>query len=289
VCGEFLSPEIAGILDRLGVWREFEALAPPRISRVHLAIESSEKRWALPEPAYGLSRFAFDDLLLRQAIAKGATIRREACAAIHYAAGHPTVIAHGRRASAPSGSRLFGFKAHFIGPVSDAIDLFFFGGCYVGVSSIENGETNVCGLAPEPLLRAKNFEVESLFALSPRFVERIAPLTRAMDWLFTGPLIYRNSFRAQANPCEYLAGDALGFVDPFTGSGLLAAITTGRLAGIAAVRHLPVERHMRDCQKLLGSQYGAAALLRLALASGIAEKLARFVPGRLLFQWTRPR
>ncbi|MDQ6664527.1 MAG: FAD-dependent monooxygenase, partial [Acidobacteriota bacterium] len=281
VCGEFLSPEIADTLDRLGVWPAFEALAPPRISRVHLAIESSEKRWPLPERAYGLSRFAFDDLLLRHAIEKGAQVHRESCGNPNRGSQHAAaVIAHGRKASAPSGSRLFGFKAHFTGPPSDAIDLFFFGGCYVGVSAIENGATNVCGLAPESLLRARNFEVESLFALSPLLAERVAPLTRAMPWLITGPLIYRDSFHVQTNPGEYLAGDALGFVDPFTGSGLLAAVTTGSMAGIAAARILPVERHMLDCKKVLGSQYGTAALFRLALSWGLAEKLAPLVPGR---------
>ncbi|MDQ6708086.1 MAG: FAD-dependent monooxygenase [Acidobacteriota bacterium] len=288
VCGEFLSPEIAGILDGLGVWPAFEALAPPRISRVHLAIERSEKRWPLPERAYGLSRFALDDLLLRHAIEKGAHVSRENCKNPNRGSPYATVIAHGRRASAPSGSRLFGFKAHFTGPASDAIDLFFFRGCYLGVSAIENGATNVCGLAPESLLRARNFEVESLFALSPLLAERLAPLTRAMQWLITGPLIYRDSFHAQTSPGEYLAGDALGFVDPFTGSGLLAAFTTGGMAGMAAARGLPVARHMLDCKKLLGSQYGTAALFRRAVSSGIAERLAPLVPGRLLFQWTRP-
>ncbi|MGI8988663.1 MAG: NAD(P)/FAD-dependent oxidoreductase [Bryobacteraceae bacterium] len=289
VCGEFLSPEIAGMLGRLGVWPAFEALTPARIRRVHLAIESLEKRWLLPEPAYGLSRFAFDELLLRHAVANGAAMHREHCATIEYIPEYPAVIARGRRASAPSGSRVFGFKAHFTGPADDSIGLFFFRGCYVGVSAIENRETNVCGLAPESLLRERNFEVEPLLALSPLLAERMAPMARAMDWLITGPLIYRDSFGARASPGQYLAGDALGFVDPFTGSGLLAAVTTGSMAGIAAARGVPVERHMRDCKNILGSQYGTAALLRFALASGIAEKVARLVPGRLLFQLTRPR
>ncbi|MDQ6705460.1 MAG: hypothetical protein M3Z85_05790 [Acidobacteriota bacterium] len=190
VCGEFLSPEIAPLLHRLGVLGDFESLRPARLSRIHLAIGSSQKRWQLPEPAYGLSRFALDHLLLRQAVAQGAILRRERCPK----PPTPAIIAHGRKTSAPAGSRLFGFKAHFSGPVSDAVDLFFFSGCYAGVSAVENAGTNVCGLAPETLLRERNFEIESLLPLCRPFAERLAPLTRTMDWLITGPLFSAMAF-----------------------------------------------------------------------------------------------
>ena len=285
VCGEFLSPEIAPLLNHLGVLPDFEALAPARLARIHLAIGASQKRWQLPEPAYGLSRFALDNLLLRRAVAQGAIVRRERCSEPH----PPAIIAHGRKTSAPAGSRLFGFKAHFSGPLTDAVDLFFFSGCYAGVSAVENAGTNVCGLAPETLLRERNFQIESLFSLCPLFAERLAPLTRTMDWLITGPLIFRNGFGSRPNPGEYPAGDALGFVDPFTGSGILAAIATGAMAGIAAARQSGVETHLTDCRKLMSAQYGMAALFRLAIRSGLAERLAPLVPGRLLFEWTRPR
>ncbi len=290
VCGEFLSPEVATLLEHLGVLRDFEALAPARLARIHLVIEASQKRWTLPEPAFGLSRFALDHLLLQRAVALGAVVRREHHAEPHPHPSHlPTIVAHGRKTSAPAGSRLFGFKAHFSGPVTDALDLFFFSGCYAGVSAVENCETNVCGLAPERLLRERKFRIESLFSLSPPFAERLAPLTRTMDWLITGPLIFRDSLRSRPNPGEYPAGDALGFVDPFTGSGILAAIATGAMAGIAAARESSVEAHLADCRKLMTSQYGIAALFRFAIQSGLAETLAPLLPGRLLFNWTRPR
>jgi len=53
--------------------------------------------------------------------------------------------------------RLFGFKAHFEGPSTDAVELFFDGQGYVGVSGIEQGLTNVCGIARESLLRRYGF------------------------------------------------------------------------------------------------------------------------------------
>ena len=73
VCGEFLSPEVAGILNELGVWDDFVALGPARIGRMVLTIGSSVKSGQLPETAWGCSRFALDNLLFGKARALGAT------------------------------------------------------------------------------------------------------------------------------------------------------------------------------------------------------------------------
>jgi hypothetical protein len=221
-----------------------------------------------------------DHLLLREAILRGADLRVETAKP----GEAPTILAHGRQASAQAGERLFGFKAHFRGPVDDAVELFFFRGCYVGVSSVENQFTNVCGLAPERLLRECGFATEALFNEPLR--ERVAPLERAMEWLITGPLVFHDEFQSRTR--VYLAGDALGFVDPFTGSGVLAALLTGGLAGRAAAQGRSVQDHQAACRKVLGRQYSVASLLRRLLGAGLAEKLAAFVPGRILYRMTRP-
>ena len=119
--------------------------------------------------------------------------------------------------------------------------------------------------------------------------ERLAPLTRKMEWLITGPLVFRDNFHGPPSENIYCAGDALGFVDPFTGSGILAALLTGRIAGFAAARHLPAADYVRQCRSSLGIQYHTTSLLRALVQNGIAEKLAGFVPGRWLFELTRPR
>src|SRR5437870_11364227 len=77
VCGEFLSPEVAEILGELGVLREFEAQKPARLSRVALHFGPRTKTWTLREPAWGLSRYAVDVLLLRRALAEGTALVRE--------------------------------------------------------------------------------------------------------------------------------------------------------------------------------------------------------------------
>jgi flavin-dependent dehydrogenase len=279
VCGEFFSPEIAGDLDRLGVWDRFLGAGPAQIRRMKLHFGRREKTSRLPEAAWGLSRFAFDALLFDRAVQLGAGTRRES-------SGAETVIAAGRYSSGLSrGRRLFGFKAHFEGPVEDAVELFFFDGCYVGVNAIEDGKTNVCGLGPEDYLRRFGFDFDEIIRRSPPLRERLKPTKRSIDWLSTGPLEFSQRFQADR---VYRAGDALSFVDPFTGSGLMAAVKTGMLAGKAVTEGDPPAEYLAQCRLALKKPFEIAGILRKAVDNGWAEVLAGLIPGRLLFALTRP-
>jgi len=284
VCGEFLSPEIAPLLDRLGVWRQFLESEPAPIRRFALHFRKSEKQCRLPEAAYGLSRYRFDQLLLDEAARLGAEIASDAPAPLP----EPVIVAHGRRAILPKGNRLFGFKAHFTGPVSDAVELFFFDGCYVGVNTVEGGVTNVCGLGPENYLKARDFDIDGIVNSFRPLGERLAPLTRTFKWMLVGPLEFRHRFRTVIPEGHYPAGDALSFVDPFTGSGLLSAVTTGRIAGAAAVRGASTNDYLAECRRCLEKPFRISSLLRSAVGSGWAELLIPIFPGEWLVQLTRP-
>ena len=111
---------------------------------------------------------------------------------------------------------------------------------YLGISAVENGFTNICGIAPEEELRRFGFDLDEFLMAEPSLRDRLRPLSRRMAWLKTGPLVFSRSseLTAPANRV-YPAGDALGFIDPFTGSGILNALLTGRLAGSAAARGTP--------------------------------------------------
>jgi len=285
VCGEFFSPEIGPELERLGAWDAFLAAGPARVRRTVLHFGIRTKSSPLPEPAFGLSRFTFDMIMLDQARAAGADLASET-------ETDPLIVATGRGAKqAQRGQRLFGFKAHFEGPVDDAVELFFFERCYVGVSCIEAGKTNVCGLAPESFLSRFGFEYDGIVMHCPALSDRLKPLRRVTPWFSTGPLQYGQAFERFGKPGgqAYPAGDALSFVDPFTGSGLLAAVRSGAMAGKAAAIGQPVAEYLRDCRTSLRQPFQVAGVLRRALEGGWAERLLPLAPARLLFALTRPK
>jgi menaquinone-9 beta-reductase len=292
VCGEFLSPEIAPALESLGIWREFLQLRPARIRRMtlHFGTRSSQSR--LPDGAFGLSRYEFDRLLFEKAIKMGATTTRQRLVPSSAVAQESStrigdVLAIGRKSVATAGRRLFGFKAHFEGPVNDGVEMFFFRKCYVGVSAIENGITNICGIAPEQVLRAREFQMDDLLAGWPPLADRVRPLSRISRWFTVGPLVFGRQREHCAGRAIYPAGDALGFIDPFTGVGLVTAVGTGLMAGVAASRGSSVQKHLFNCHRAVRKPFYLASVFRTILGSGLAESLGPLIPGRYLFQMTR--
>jgi len=104
VCGEFLSPEIVPALERLGVWCSIEARNPPRIRRMVLHFGERQRADCLSDGAFGLSRYALDEILFSKAVESGSTQRSEVDGTTR-----PTIWAAGRTHNARRGSRLFGF------------------------------------------------------------------------------------------------------------------------------------------------------------------------------------
>jgi flavin-dependent dehydrogenase len=286
VCGEFLSPETARIFAALGVDPEFQAAAPAPIRRALLHFGATAKQFHLPETAYGLSRYALDALLLNAAVAQGAAVTRDAPLAPDSGL---RIITTGRKARAPKGARQFGFKAHFEGPANDAVELYFFRGGYVGVNPVEGGRTNVCGLARDELLKQDGrFDAGALAEEIPALRQRLGGLRPVFDWMYVGPLVYANRFHEPPPDNEYFAGDALSFIDPFTGSGMLGALSTGRLAGQCAAAGVPPGEYQRQAQLRLGRPFAFSGLLRKALEFSWAGWAAHLAPGAFLFKLSRP-
>ena len=65
------------MLESLGVWSEFLKASPAPIHAVKIHFGDWEKSWRLPQPAFGLSRYRLDKLLLDCAISRGAELVQE--------------------------------------------------------------------------------------------------------------------------------------------------------------------------------------------------------------------
>ncbi len=289
VCGEFISPDAAELLEALQVWHDFGVLGPSRIRRCVLHLGDRSKQWKLPECAWGLSRLQLDRLLLEKAGALGAIISHgqsfDPRTTNHFEGR--VILACGRKPASDRVDRLFGFKAHFEGPSDDAVELFFSGQGYVGVNCIENGRTNVCGIARESLLKRYAFDFDQIVLLSKPLAERLGPLQRSMRWMVTGPLSFTPPSNCDLRTDVYPAGDSLGFVDPFTGSGILNALLTGRLAGLAAARRIPKSGYIQACRSLLGRTFSISSVLRRLAGHTEVHWLVPYLPAQALFRLTR--
>src|SRR5262249_27538015 len=152
----------------------------------------------------------------------------------------------------------------------------------VGVSPIENGLTNICGIVREDVLKTFDFQIDEYVAADPVLAARMLPLSRVMNWLCVCPLVFSSvSSRQVDGERVYRAGDSLGFVDPFTGSGIFNALLTGRQAGIAAARLDSSDKHVRACQQWLAKPFATARVLRVVVNAHLTP-LATFIPGTWL-------
>ncbi|MFU8802578.1 MAG: NAD(P)/FAD-dependent oxidoreductase [Bradymonadaceae bacterium] len=193
LCGEFLSPEAAGCLARLGCLDKFLALQPPAMTRVRLTTPNQRSLiLSLPGPAYGLSRRELDVLLFEHARSCGARVFQGAdVRAIESSPGgrkrvvvrrrghdedelnleaDVVVAAYGRRSRLDrrlhreffdKRSPYIAFKQHhracnerLTPPLRDVVELHSFDGGYCGVSYVEDDIVNVCTMIKESLLHS---------------------------------------------------------------------------------------------------------------------------------------
>ena len=302
LCGEFLSPETLPVLERLGVLSKCAQARPARISRLVLHVGSCEKRARLPATAWGLSRYRLDRILLDHAASLGARIiieRRTPEDTDVVASGRPVWVdrlgdyAAGRlliRVVPPESRRyphLHAFKAHFRGEAGDAAELFFFQHGCVGINAVEDGLVTVCGLVRDHLLAEKECLPDALLASLGGVAARIRPLSRATEWLLGGPVITSDDVNWRRSG-PYLAGDALATAEPFTGSGILCALLTGQMAGIAAARRRASSEYFRQAESAIGWPLVFGSAVSAALDTGWARILAPVVPAGWVFRRTRP-
>lgn len=229
VCGEFICGRGADALRSLGLGEALAGAAEHR-STVWTIRGTETLRRNLPAPAIGLSRFVLDQRLAETFLKSGGQLHlrtRKQCAE-----GQPgRVRCDGRKASR---SDWIGLKLH-CDDLDTAADLELHLGNqgYVGLSKIENGRVNVCGLFKQrPTLKAKREEWLC------RYLEA-CDLAPVAERLRTAQIIPDSHCGVagvefaripRSGDSQLYLGDAYSVIPPFTGNGMSIALEAAELA-----------------------------------------------------------
>ena len=264
VCGEFVSAEGCGVLERLGVLPAVKAVGATTMTSCLLADAAGRSATSpLPRPGLGITRAAMDELLLRNAAARGAAIHEETTVTAAIVEGGRTrgvttrrgryrapivVAADGRRSVfqrafhprhgdplKTTSRSWFGFQAHFpdlTNGLGGRIELFVFEGGYAGLGPVEGGRLNLALIATVGTLKRSGGKPERLLhermMANPLLAERLLGHSPISGWKTVGPL--RFGTRRAASHGVLFVGDAAGTVDPFSGEGMSHALLGAELA-----------------------------------------------------------
>ncbi len=261
VCGEFLSADALGSLERLGVREDVEARAE-RIREGELYLRNGRPiAFHLPARALGISRFVLDDLLARRAAELGAEFRfgarvrdvapegagwrvrfseglqdaEVAARAVVGAWGRWDALDRalnrgfdGRHGRFLAWSREYAPSAEMAGRVR----VYLFRGGYCGLSRVEGGRVNLAGVVAESQHRRSTGGWEAVLDHARRSntsLDRdLSTLTPSSDFLGAGPVYFTSKPPAEGG--ILMAGDAAGVLDPFSGEGQECALASGILA-----------------------------------------------------------
>jgi flavin-dependent dehydrogenase len=229
VCGEFLAGLDERALVRLGVDRAFAGAGLHDYVTWFLA-ERVIAEQPLPAPVRALSRFALDARLAETFVGGGGRLLTRARQALPR--DDPGWVDAGGRIPAGS-SRWLGLKLHVRDLASSpGLEVHLGDQAYVGVSRVEDGWTNVCGL----FRRRAGLRVEREGALTTylqasglgKLAERV---TGARPRPGSTCAVAGFGFARGATSVSGLhLGDAGGMIPPFTGNGMAIAFTGAALA-----------------------------------------------------------
>lgn len=258
LCGEFLSPEAAGMLEATGVWTAVQAAGARPVRALRLTAGGRSFETELPGTAWGLSRYRLDALLFEHARSAGAEARtgvrvgdvagtlprgfRVATSAGTVAA-RVVLGAYGKhnaldrklgREVRRHRKPYVAFKAHYEGASpGDAIEVHAFPDGYCGLVRVEEGRVNVCWIAyRQALQRAEGRPgrmIEEVLSRNPVLAGRLAALRRVDDtFLAVSPAAFVPKSGFAGDVC--MIGDSAGMIAPMCGDGMAMALRSAELA-----------------------------------------------------------
>ncbi|MFM9903456.1 MAG: NAD(P)/FAD-dependent oxidoreductase [Pyrinomonadaceae bacterium] len=261
--------------------------------------------------ALGLSRSEMDELLLRRARELGVDVREETAAAglvfddakvtgirLKEKAGLDTTVTAGitidatgrtqalaRRVEKPTAQRKravhVAFKAHVKGASisPSTCEIYAYRGGYGGCNSIENGLFNLCFIASAKDTRIFESDAERVMRevvfTNKRAGETLKHASIASEWLAV-PIERFGRGRLVPAPGLLTVGDAAAFIDPFTGSGILLALESAKIAAGAITNCFKRQSDFETLASDYRRNYAAVFDSRLRVCSMLRH--AAFIP-----------
>jgi len=280
VCGEYISNESAGFLQRLGV--PLDELKLPQINSLQISdCKGKLYPFKLPLGGFGISRYTLDNMLYNIAITKGVTILTQTKITDITFANETFIIttnnqsltakcavgSFGKRSNldvkwkrpfiTANNTRLdnyIGIKYHIKYPHADGvIALHNFTNGYCGISNIEDGKTCLCYLTTANNLRQSGNSIKQMENNILQRNPQLKEIFSNAEFLYKEPItISQISFskKSQVENHVLMAGDAAGMITPLCGNGMSMAMHAGKLAFNSIQQYLQgdINRHQMEAQ-----------------------------------------
>jgi flavin-dependent dehydrogenase len=253
VCGEYISMESKGFIERLGL--DLEKLDLPIITRLHVSSPSGKLlKHKLDLGGFGISRFLLDHELMKIAKAKGVTVMdncrvqdvryigqyfiidteagsftSEICAgAWGKKSNLDTKLKREFTKKSKDEKNYVGIKYHLsIDFPADLIELHNFENGYCGISKIEGNRYCLCYLSDSDNLKKFNGNIkkmeEEVLMRNPFLKEHLTNAT----FLFNEPLAIsqiRIGYKSAIEKNILMIGDTAGNIAPLSGNGMSMAM-----------------------------------------------------------------
>ena len=231
VCGEFISGIADAELDALGI-RDLFTHAQRHTTTAWFDGERPMWSRVLPAPAYGLSRYFLDAALAERFSKLGGELR---CGERFDGNGEGIVWAAGRTKQK---SEWLGIKAHFDDLALDAdLEIHLNDGGYIGLTRVENGRVNVCGLfrRREAVSGGHALIAATRDAGLARLAGRLSD-ARPVEGSLKGVSHFFLGWQRERDDGRVTIGDSAAMIPPFTGNGMTMAFQSALAAAEPLVR-----------------------------------------------------
>jgi flavin-dependent dehydrogenase len=282
VCGEFISGNGPAVLQRLGLRPLLENAGAVTLNNA--AFVSGRNRSPvreLPSAALGLSRHRMDAALAEEFQRLGGELHtgsRWNPAGVPASSGSDqarrevlpegVVRATGRKAQpTENGWRWFGLKAHATN-VNLAADLEMHVSAdnYIGISRINNGEVNICGLFRERRGTAPEAGFDLLHGQPGSPLRELLASARFVEGSLCSVAGLSLKPRRAAEKSECCLGDSITMIPPVTGNGMSMAFESAEMAIDPLVRYSRGELTWAEAHEAVARACDAAFRERLAWA-----------------------